>query len=85
MLWTLENVCFLGVMPLPAGENSEPRMPLAEGRLPIPIQHTGADLQQQVGAAWRPGNLLLFAEAFADDLVEGRLDKSGADALPYGE
>jgi hypothetical protein len=34
-------------------------------------------------AALGPLHLLLFAEAPADDLVDGRLDKTGADALGF--
>src|SRR5262245_66461588 len=33
-------------------------------------------------APFGPLHLLLFTEALADDLVDGRLDKTGADALP---
>ena len=33
-------------------------------------------------APFGPLHLLRFTEALADDLVDGRLDKPGADALP---
>jgi hypothetical protein len=46
------------------------------------IQRFDPGLQEQMRPAFGPLHLLLLAEALADDLVDGRLDKTGADALP---
>ena len=34
-----------------------------------------------MGPAWRPGHLLLFAEAFTDHLIDRRFHKAGANSL----
>src|SRR5207249_4859898 len=59
----------------------EPRIPLAERRLPFTVQHAGADLQQQVSPPLAPSHLLLLHHTLAHHVVHRRLDKAGADAL----
>src|SRR3989442_3622786 len=60
---------------------AEPRIPLAERRLPFTVQHAGADLQQQVSPPLAPSHLLLLHHTLAHHVVHRRLDKAGADAL----
>jgi hypothetical protein len=59
----------------------EPRIPLPECGLPVTIQDPRPDLQQQMGAALRPGHLLLLAEALADYLIDRRFHEAGANPL----
>ena len=58
------------------------RIPALEHRPEFLIQGFHPRLQQEVRAALGPLHLLFFAEALADHLVNGRLDKTGADVLP---
>jgi hypothetical protein len=46
------------------------------------IERFDSGLQEQMRPPFGPLHLLLLTEALADDLVDGRLDKTGADALP---
>lgn len=41
------------------------------------VQHTGADLNQQVCTFWRPAHLLRLGHPLINDLVDGRLDVAG--------
>jgi hypothetical protein len=58
-----------------------------EGRVPVEVvgefvvEDSGADLEQEVGTARGPTHLLLVDHAFADHLVDGRLDERGGDGL----
>src|SRR6266567_6648514 len=45
----------------------------------IVVQDAGADLEQQVGASGSPAHLLLLEHAFANDLVDSRLDERAGD------
>jgi hypothetical protein len=47
------------------------------------VQGFDPGLQEQMRPAFGPLHLLLLAEALANDLVDGRLDKTGADALLF--
>src|SRR5918996_6231298 len=57
------------------GGYSDPWIPLPKCGLPVAIQDARPDLEQQVGATWRPGHLLLLAEALAEHLIHSRLHK----------
>jgi hypothetical protein len=46
------------------------------------IERFDSGLQEQMRPPFGPLRLLLLTEALADNLVDGRLDKTGADALP---
>src|SRR5215510_14173616 len=46
-----------------------------------PFKTRVSGLQQEIGAAWKPGHLLLLAEAFADHPIHGRFYKAHADAF----
>src|SRR2546422_11250680 len=60
---------------------AETRIPPLEGLFPLPVEHTGTDLQKQMGAALAPAHLLLFHHAFAHHLIYSRFHKPGADPL----
>ncbi len=45
------------------------------------VEDAGADLEQQVGAAWCPAHLLFFDHALADDLVDRGFGERGGDGL----
>jgi hypothetical protein len=47
------------------------RIPAAENRAQIAVQHLGADMQQQVSASLGPVHLLLLHHSAADQLVHG--------------
>ena len=56
-------------------------IPSAKRLVPVFVEHLSADLQQQVGTAWRPLHLLLLDHPFAHHLVNCRLNEAGADPL----
>src|SRR5882724_9644910 len=58
------------------------RIPALEHGPEFLVQGFHPHLQQQMRTPLGPLQLLLRTEALADDLVDGRLDKTGADVLP---
>ncbi len=52
----------------------EPGVPAVEVVGQLVVEDPGSDLEQQVRTAGRPSHLLPLDHAFADDLVDGRLD-----------
>src|SRR5712691_3997793 len=60
---------------------AEPRIPLAERGLPFPIQHPGADLQQQISTPLTPPHLLLFHHPLAHYVVHRGFHKARTDPL----
>jgi hypothetical protein len=56
-------------------------MPALEVSAQLLIEHAGSYLQQSMGAVWCPPHLLFLDGAFADYLVDGRLDQSGRNRL----
>jgi len=68
----MENIHFLGVLrgQLLRSRLTEFGMPALEGRVQIAIQHLDSHLQQQMSAARRPSDLLLFDNPFGDDLID---------------
>jgi len=60
---------------------AEAGVPAVEVAGELVVEDTGADLEQEVGAAGRPAHLLLFDHALADDLVDRGLGERGGDGL----
>src|SRR4030095_7825339 len=58
------------------------RIPALEHRPEFLIERFDSGLQEQMRSPFGPLHLLLLQEALADALVDGRLDKTGADTLP---
>jgi hypothetical protein len=58
------------------------RIPALEHSPEFLVQGFHPHCQQQMRTPLGPLQLLLLTEALADDLVDGRLDKTGADVLP---
>jgi integrase len=55
------------------------QIPALEYRPEFLIERFDSGLQEQMRPPFGPLHLLLLTEALADDLVDGRLDKTGAD------
>ena len=53
------------------------RIPTLESILPVLIDDLKTYLEEQASACLRPAHLLFLDKAFADDLVDGGLDKCG--------
>ena len=60
----------------------EPGVPAVEVAGEVVVEHSGADLKEQVGPAWGPAHLLLLDHAFGDDLVHDGFGDGGGDDLP---
>src|SRR5262249_32095366 len=54
-------------------------IPSTEGFLPLPIQHSGSNLQQEMSSPPTPLHLLFLGHPLAYNLIHGRLDKTRAD------
>ena len=59
----------------------EVRVPAVEVVGEVAVEHTGADLQEQVGALGRPAHLLLLDHTLADNLIDRRLSEGRGDPL----
>jgi len=60
---------------------AEARIPPAEGLFPLAVEHTGANLQKQMGAALAPFHLLFLDHPFAHHVVHRRFHKARADTF----
>ncbi|MEU4235062.1 hypothetical protein AB0F17_63250 [Nonomuraea sp. NPDC026600] len=55
----------------------EPWVPAGE----VVVEDAGADLEEEVGAAWRPAHLLFLDHAAADDVVDGGFGGGAGDGF----
>jgi hypothetical protein len=69
----------------PINWRPELRIPAAEDVLKLIVEHAGAALQEEVGAALRPLHLLALHHPFADHLVDRGFHEGGRDCLALSE
>ncbi len=77
----METAKKLGVSRSSRG-GAELRVPSPEGTGEFVVEHLGADLQKQMGAAWSPSHLLLLHQPLGDHLIDRRLHESGVIVSP---
>ena len=71
--WLIVGGCF--------GRVGEAGVPAGEVGGEVVVEGTGADLEQQVGAARTPAHLLFLHHPLAHDLVDRRLNEGAGDGL----